>query len=73
MKVYLDNAATTPLDPQVYEAMQPYLKEGFGNPSSTHFFGRESKSAIEAARKKVAEIFCKIEKKFSDFFLNFRK
>jgi len=56
MKVYLDNAATTPIDPQVYEAMQPYLKDGFGNPSSTHSFGRESKSAIEAARKKVAEI-----------------
>jgi len=56
MKVYLDNAATTPLDPQVYEAMQPYLKDGFGNPSSTHSFGRESKSAIEAARKKVAEL-----------------
>lgn len=56
MKVYLDNAATTPLDPQVYEAMQPYLKDGFGNPSSTHAFGRVSKSAIEAARKKVAEL-----------------
>jgi len=56
MKVYLDNAATTPLDPQVYEAMQPYLKDGFGNPSSTHAYGRVSKSAIEAARKKVAEL-----------------
>lgn len=56
MKVYLDNAATTPLDPHVYEAMQPYLKDGFGNPSSTHSYGRVSKSAIEAARKKVAEL-----------------
>jgi len=56
MKIYLDNAATTPLDPDVYAAMQPYLKEGFGNPSSTHSFGRESKSAIETARKKVATL-----------------
>ena len=56
MKVYLDNAATTPIDPQVYETMQPYLKDGFGNPSSTHSFGRVSKSAIESARKKVAEL-----------------
>jgi cysteine desulfurase len=56
MKVYLDNAATTPIDPAVYEAMQPYLKNEFGNPSSTHSFGRISKSAIEEARKKVADI-----------------
>lgn len=56
MKVYLDNAATTPLDPEVYEAMQPYLREDFGNPSSTHSFGRQSKSAIESARKAVAGI-----------------
>ena len=56
MKVYLDNAATTPIDPLVYEAMQPYLKNEFGNPSSTHSFGRISKSAIEEARKKVADI-----------------
>lgn len=57
MEVYLDNAATTPIDPEVYEAMQPYLKEGFGNPSSTHSYGRTSKSAIESARKKVADLF----------------
>jgi cysteine desulfurase len=56
MKIYLDNAATTPLDPAVYEAMTPYLKEEFGNPSSTHSFGRESKSAIETARKRIATI-----------------
>jgi cysteine desulfurase len=56
MKIYLDNAATTPLDPEVYEAMQPFLKEGFGNPSSTHSFGRETKTAIETSRKKVAEL-----------------
>ena len=56
MEVYLDNAATTPIDPMVYEAMQPYLKNEFGNPSSTHSFGRISKSAIESARKKVADL-----------------
>ncbi len=53
-RVYLDNAATTPLDPEVLEAMLPLLKEDFGNPSSTHFFGRRTKSAIETARKQVA-------------------
>ena len=54
MKVYLDNAATTPIDPLVFEAMMPVLKEGFGNPSSTHSYGRKVKSLIERARKNVA-------------------
>src|SRR5436190_18458577 len=57
MRVYLDNAATTPLDPEVLEAMLPYMKQHFGNPSSIHSFGRETKSAIEQARKKVAGYF----------------
>src|ERR1041384_2903103 len=57
MRVYLDNAATTPLDPEVLEAMLPYMKQHFGNPSSIHSFGRETRSAIEQARKKVAGYF----------------
>src|SRR5258707_15138953 len=56
MKVYLDNAATTPLDPEVFEAMKPFLLEDFGNPSSTHAHGRKVRSAVESARKKVAEL-----------------
>jgi cysteine desulfurase len=56
MKVYLDNAATTPLDPEVFEAMKPFLLEDFGNPSSTHAHGRKVRAAIESARKKVAEL-----------------
>lgn len=56
MRVYLDNAATTPLDPEVFEAMKPYLMEDFGNPSSTHAHGRKVRAAIESARKKVAEL-----------------
>ncbi len=56
MKVYLDNAATTPLDERVFEAMKPYLLEHFGNPSSIHSHGRTARSAIEKARKKVADI-----------------
>jgi cysteine desulfurase len=56
MKVYLDNAATTQPDPQVLESMMPFLGERFGNPSSTHSFGREARSAIELARKKVADL-----------------
>jgi cysteine desulfurase len=56
VNVYLDNAATTPLDPEVFEAMKPYLLEHFGNPSSTHSHGRKVRAAIESARKKVAEL-----------------
>ena len=56
MRVYLDNASTTPLDPEVFEAMKPYWFETFGNPSSIHNHGREARSAIEKARKQVAEL-----------------
>lgn len=54
-RIYLDNAATTPLDRRVLEEMLPYLTEHFGNPSSIHDFGRKSKAAIEKARKQVAQ------------------
>lgn len=56
MTVYFDNAATTPLDPEVFEAMKPFMLEDFGNPSSIHSHGRKVKAAIESARKKVAEL-----------------
>ena len=55
-RIYFDNAATTPLDPEVLEAMMPYLTEKFGNPSSIYSYGRESRLAIESARKTVAKI-----------------
>jgi len=55
-RVYLDNAATTPLDPEVLEAMMPYLKEKFGNPSSIYSFGRETRLAVENARRTVARL-----------------
>jgi cysteine desulfurase len=55
-RIYFDNAATTALDPQVLEAMMPYLTEKFGNPSSIYSYGRESRLAIENARKTVAKI-----------------
>src|SRR5947208_4538698 len=55
-RIYFDNAATTPLDPQVLEAMMPYLTTHFGNPSSIYSYGRESRLAIENARKSVAKI-----------------
>ena len=54
MKVYLDNAATTPLDKRVFEAMTPYLLNHFGNPSSHHHVGRETKLAIETCRATIA-------------------
>jgi cysteine desulfurase len=53
-RIYLDNAATTPMDPEVLEAMMPYMTEHYGNPSSTHTFGRKTRSAIEISRKNVA-------------------
>src|ERR671921_71589 len=56
MRIYFDNAATTPLDPEVLEAMMPYLTEKFGNPSSIYSYGRETRMAIENARKSVARI-----------------
>lgn len=56
MKVYLDNAATTAMDDRVIEAMLPFMKSHYGNPSSVHSQGREVRTAIERARKKVAEL-----------------
>jgi cysteine desulfurase len=55
-RIYLDNAATTALDKEVLEAMMPYLTEHFGNPSSIYSYGRETRLAIENARKSVAKI-----------------
>jgi len=55
MRVYFDNAATTSLDKEVFEAMKPYMTEFHGNPSSIHSHGREVRSAIEKARKKIAD------------------
>ncbi|HJT68521.1 MAG TPA: cysteine desulfurase NifS [Pyrinomonadaceae bacterium] len=52
--IYLDNNATTRVAPEVFEAMQPYLREFFGNPSSAHTLGREMKKAVEVAREQVA-------------------
>jgi cysteine desulfurase len=55
IRVYFDNAATTSLDPLVLESMMPYLTDKFGNPSSVYSYGRETKMAIENARKQVAK------------------
>lgn len=54
--VYLDHAATTPLDPRVYEVMLPYLTDKFGNPSSFHSVGKEVKDAIDLARQQIASL-----------------
>jgi cysteine desulfurase len=54
MRVYLDNAATTPMAAEVVDAMCEVLRNKFGNPSSTHSFGRESKALIEMARRNIA-------------------
>lgn len=55
-RIYFDNAATTPLDPEVFKAMLPFFTEKFGNPSSIYSYGRETRMAIESARKSVAKI-----------------
>ena len=55
-RIYFDNAATTALDPEVLDAMMPYLTSQFGNPSSIYSYGRETRMAIENARKSVAKI-----------------
>lgn len=52
--IYVDNAATTPISPEVFEAMKPWLTEHYGNPSSIHAEGRKARTAIEQARKTVA-------------------
>ncbi len=55
-RIYFDNAATTSLDPLVLEAMMPYFTEKFGNPSSIYSYGRETRMAVETARKSVAKL-----------------
>lgn len=54
--IYLDHNATTPIDPEVAEAMKPFLSARFGNPSSLHAIGREARSGLEEAREKVARL-----------------
>lgn len=54
-RVYMDNAATTALLPEVLEQMTPYLTAVYGNPSSVHAFGREARAAIDKARDQVAK------------------
>lgn len=65
-RIYFDNAATTPLDTAVLEAMMPYLTNHFGNPSSIYSYGRESRLAIENARKKVAKLVLDIWKDYDN-------
>lgn len=56
-RIYFDNSATTPLDPRVAQAMQPFLDGAFGNPSSLHWAGREARAAVESARQQIAGLF----------------
>jgi cysteine desulfurase len=54
--IYLDYAATTPVDPRVLDAMLPYFRESFGNPSSVHRYGQKAEAALESARETVASV-----------------
>src|SRR5262249_5004178 len=55
-RVYLDNNATTSVDPAVLDAMLPYYRETYGNASSIHTFGQQARAAVEEARRRVAEL-----------------
>src|SRR5258707_13230682 len=55
-RVYLDNNASTPLLPEVFEAMTPYYLEKFGNASSIHRYGQQARAAVESARQSVASL-----------------
>jgi cysteine desulfurase len=55
-RIYLDHNATTPLDPQVLDAMLPFLQEDYGNASSLHWFGQRARAAVEEAREQVAAL-----------------
>ena len=56
--VYADNAATTPVSPEVIAAMQPCFETAWGNPSSQHSKGNEAKALLDDARKRIADVFC---------------
>lgn len=55
-RVYLDNSATTPVDPRVLAAMMPYLTENYGNASSVHLFGQQARAAVDKARRQIATL-----------------
>jgi cysteine desulfurase len=55
-RIYLDHNATTPVDPEVLEAMLPFLREDYGNPASLHWHGQKARAAVEEARARVAEL-----------------
>ncbi|HIE74012.1 MAG TPA: aminotransferase class V-fold PLP-dependent enzyme, partial [Flavobacteriales bacterium] len=55
-RVFLDNAATTPMAPEIINMMSEMMKTHFANPSSVHSYGRESKIVVENARKKIASL-----------------
>lgn len=60
--IYLDYAATTPVDPRVLDAMMPYFRETFGNPSSIHRLGQKAEAAVDEAREKVAAVLnCRLD------------
>ena len=66
-RIYLDYAATTPVDPAVTKEMLPYFDEIFGNPSSLHYFGRQASNAVEKSRNIAARFASQLLHPFSPF------
>ena len=64
-RVYLDNNATSPLLPEVFEAMRPYFFEKFGNASSIHQQGQQARGAVERAREQVADLVMHVPRRSS--------
>jgi len=67
-RIYLDHAATTPVDKRVLKAMLPYFSLKYGNPMSLHFFGQEAQKAVEGARLTAARFFIVCQKRFFYFW-----
>ena len=67
-RIYLDHTAGKPVIPQVIEAMLPYMKSRYGNPSSVHSFGRDARQRLEDTRQKIAELINAETNELDDLF-----
>ena len=72
--IYLDNSATSSIDPEVLDAMLPYLREEYGNPSSKYYtLAENAHRAVEESRKKVASYSCRVESCIKQYLLTYSR